>query len=253
MLGFCELNLAFCDDDAAFRGVLCRAAREEFRRGNVPVDVTEVSSAAELLSQLEHRSFDLIFLDIDMPGMDGIRLGEELRSRGCAADIIYISNMEDKVYEIFRVHPWSFLRKSRFAEELPSVIAEYVESLRHRGRGLIVTDADGRTRSFSPEDIVYIEAAGKTQKFYTVRQPEPVLVRWSMQQLDEITYTLGFIRIHKGFLVNYRCIKKITSRGVLLDDGSSLPVGRDRLNAARERYLDLMKWKGLDRPTPENG
>jgi len=249
MLGFCELSLAFCDDDETFRALMRRTALEEFRRGEMPVSGTEVSSAAELLALLEHRSFDLIFLDIDMPGMDGIRLGEELRARGCAADIIYVSNMEDKVYEIFRVHPWSFVRKSRLAEELPGVISEYIESLRHRGRGLIVTDADDRTHRFLPEEIIYIEAAGKTQKLFTVRQPEPILVRASMQTLDGLCYGLGFIRIHKGFLVNYRFIRKITSRSVILDSGESLPVGRDRLNAARERYLSLMKWKGLSRTT----
>ena len=248
--GFRRLSLVFCDDDAAFRALLCRTAQEEFRRGGVPVNVTEAASAAELLTLPERGSFDLIFLDIDMPGMDGIRLGEELRGQGCGADIIYVSNMEEKVYEIFRVHPWSFLRKSRVSEELPGVIAQYVESLRHRGRGLILTDLNGRTRSFSPEDIIYIEAAGKTQKLFAAGQPEPVLVRSSMQELDVLTRGIGYIRIHKGFLVNYRYIRKITSRGVLLDDGRDLPVGRDRLSAARERYLDLMKWRGIDRSAP---
>ena len=248
--GFRTLSLVFCDDDAIFRGRLCRAAQEEFRRGGVPVTAAEAASAAELLSLPEARSCDLLFLDIDMPGMDGIRLGEELRAGGCGADIVYVSNMEDKVYEIFRVHPWSFLRKSRVAEELPGVIAQYVESLRHRGRGLIVTDTAGRTHSFTPEDIVYIEAAGKTQKLFAAGQAVPVLVRGSMQELDDLTFGLGFLRIHKGFLVNFRYIRKITSRGVLLDDGRDLPVGRDRLAAARERYLDLMKWRGLDRSAP---
>lgn len=247
MFGFRELSLVFCDDDEAFRSLLCRRTEEEFRRGAVPVNGVEAASAAELLSLSEHRSFDLIFLDIDMPGTDGIRLGEELRTRGCAADIIYVSNMEDKVYEIFRVHPWSFLRKSRLSEELPGVITEYIESLRHRGRGLIVTDIDDRTHSFSPEEIIYIEAAGKTQKLFTVRQPEPLLCRVSMQTLDGLCHNLGFIRIHKGFLVNYRFIRKITSRSVILDSGADLPVGRDRLRAVRERYLSLMKWKGLNR------
>lgn len=251
MLGFRELSLVFCDDDETFRELLRRTAQAEFRRGEVPIRVTEASSGPELLALAEHSGFDLIFLDIDMPGMDGIRLGAALRAAGSAADIIYVSNMEDKVYEIFRVHPWSFVRKSRLTEELPGVIAEYLESLRHRGRGLIVTDVAGRTHSFTPEEIVYIEAAGKNQKIFTVRQAEPILDRISMQALDEMCRGLGFIRIHKGFLVNYRFIRKITSRSVILDDGRDLPVGRDRLNDARERYLFLMKWKGLSRPVPE--
>ncbi len=243
-----ELAVAFCDDDGVFRSLMAERAERAFRRSGIAVTSAQAASAEEFLALLEHRSFDLVFLDIDMPGMDGIRLGGELRRRGFAADIIYVSNMEDKVYEIFGVHPWSFMRKSRFADELDGVIAEYVRSRRERSSRFVAEDIDGQTHSFTPEEILYVEAAGKTQKLFEPGRTEPVLVRSSMRELDESLRKMGFIRVHKGFLVNYRYIRKITSRSVLLDTGADLPVGRDRLNEARESYLALMKWKGLDRP-----
>ena len=241
------LNVVFCDDDALFRERTVETVRRLFERHDIDLRCGQAASSDELLAAMGTGSFDLIFLDIDMPGMDGIRLGEELRAHGCGADIIYLSNMDDKVYEIFRVHPWSFVRKSRLEEELPGVIDEYVGSLRRRGNSFMATGADGQIYSIVPEELVYIEAAGKNQKAVSVRQKEPVVLRGSMQTLDDELTGSGFIRIHKGFLVNYRYIKKITSRSVLLDTGDDLPVGRDRLNAARERYLSLMKWKGLSR------
>lgn len=242
-----ELAVAFCDDDAAFRSLMAEAVGEAFSRNGVAVRGSETAAADELLALLEHRSFDLLFLDIDMPGMDGIRLGEALRVRGFGGDIIYVSNMDDKVYEIFGAHPWSFMRKSRFADELGGVVAEYVRALRARSTRFVAEDAQGQTRSFAPEEILYAEAAGKTQKLFTTAQAEPILLRSSMRRLDDALEPMGFIRVHKGFLVNYRYIRKITSRSVLMDTGADLPVGRDRLNEARERYLALMKWKGLDR------
>lgn len=241
------LSVVFCDDDELFRGRTAEAVRQRFLHSGITLRCDQTSSAAEMLALPDLCGYDLIFLDIDMSGMDGIRLGEELRARGCGADIIYISNMEDKVYEIFRVHPWSFVRKSRLDNELPGVIDEYVEGLLRRGDSFIAAGADGQTYSFAPEELIYIEAAGKTQKVFTTRRKEPFLTRGSMQTMDERLVDSGFIRVHKGFLVNYRYIKKITSRSVLLDTGDELPVGRDRLNSARERYLSLMKWKGLSR------
>lgn len=234
------LKLAFCDDDPAFRALL-RAAAEKALDGP---DCFEASSAAELSAALEHRGFDLIFLDIDMPGLDGIRFGEQLRVRGCRADIIYVSNMEDKVYEIFHVHPWSFIRKSRYAEELPGVLAEYLRARRVPDGTLLLPGDGGQTVSADPAELIYAEAVGKTQKL-VFAGAEPALVRTSMHDLETRLSPHGFIRVHKGFLVNYRFIRKITSRSVLLDSGGDLPVGRDRLSAARERYLALMKWKGL--------
>lgn len=239
-----RLSIAFCDDDPVFRSLLRPAVEAALLENGLAADCLETSSAAELAAA-GRPDFDLIFMDIDMPGMDGIRFGERLREQGCRSDIVYISNMDDKVYEIFRVHPWSSIRKSRFAEELPAVIAEYARDRRARAGRLLLTADAGQTITVDPAELVYVEAVGKTQRLFFAAAGEPTLVRASMHELEGSLLPFGFIRIHKGFLVNYRFIRKITSRSVLLDTGADLPVGRDRLNAARESYLALMKWKGL--------
>ena len=242
-----KLTLALCDDDPAFRAVLRCTAEKALAENGLTAEVFEAGAGSELAVVLDHRSFDLILLDIDMPGMDGIRFGEELRARGCRSDIIYVSNMDEKVYEIFRVHPWSFVRKSRFSQELPSVLGEYARGRSNRMGQLLLTGESGQTVSLDPASLIYAEAVGKVQRLVLSGAAEPILIRASLRELEEQLLPHGFIRIHKGFLVNYRYIKKITSRSVLLDTGDDLPVGRDRLNAARERYLSLMKWKGLSR------
>ncbi len=243
-----KLRIAYCDDDPVFRAALRRSVETTFRDLGLAFDGFEAGCAEDVSAVLGHRDFDLLFLDIEMPGTDGIRFGEDLRDRGFRGDIVYVSNMEEKVYEIFRAHPWCFLRKSRFAEELPALLAEYARDRRRADR-LLLTGTDGGTVAVDPAELLYVEAVGKTQKLILPRRETPILVRDTMRDLEERLTPFGFLRIHKGFLVNYRCVRKITSRSVLLDDGRSLPVGRDRLNAARERYLALMKWKGIDRTT----
>lgn len=246
-----QLSIAVCDDDARFRRSLRQLVLQCFLHHQENAEALECGSADELISLLGQKRFDLIFLDIDMPQMDGIRLGHHLRSHGCQTDIIYVSNLDERVYEIFPVHPFSFVRKSRFQEELPGVIAEYVQTMRRSQTLLSLQDTDGHLRSFHPEEITYVEAAGKLQKLCLFSQSAPFLVRSSLSDLEQQMLPLGFIRIHKGFLVNYRYVQKITSRSVLLDTGDSLPVGRDRLKTARERYLSLMKWKGLAPGNPK--
>jgi len=240
------LRIALCDDDAPFRRSLrelldtCMQTQE-----GIEGVLSECGSGRELLSRMGRQSFDLIFLDIDMPGTDGILLGKQLRSHGCQTDIIYVSNLDERVYEIFDVHPWSFVRKSRYRQELPGILREYIRQRQKRNASLMLQDGEGRLQTFYPEDITYVEAMGKQQKLRLFSRNEPVFVRSSLMELEQQMLPLGFIRIHKGFLVNFRSIRKITSRSVLLDTGENLPIGRDRLKAARETYLSLMKWKGL--------
>lgn len=245
-----QLTIALCDDDTLFRSSLKAALTQCFAQYNISIRTEESGSAGELLELLGRGSFDLLFLDIDMPQTDGIALGQQLRALGCPADIIYVSNLDERVYEIFSVHPWSYIRKSRFSQELHGVIGEYVRNLRHRAQQLVLQNTDGHVRSFGPGDILYVEAVGKIQKLILAAHEQPFLVRSALHDLETMLIPLGFIRVHKGFLVNYRCIRKITSRSVTLDTGAELPIGRDRLKQARESYLSLMKWKGL---TPGDG
>ena len=242
-----SLSVLLCDDDPPFRQSLRESLVSCFHALEAVIEVYECGGARELQEMMSRQSFDLIFLDIDMPHTDGIRLGQQLRDSGCRSDIIYVSNLDERVYEIFSVHPWSFIRKSRCEQELPSVIGEYVQHLRRR-TGLMLCSSEGRLLSLEPEEIVYIEAAGKLQKLIFPPGKKTAEIRSSMNALERMTGPFGFIRIHKGFLVNYHFIRRITSRTVILDSGLSLPIGRDRLKSARERYLSLMKWKGLGPP-----
>lgn len=238
------LTAVFCDDDAAFRGSMRRTVTDLFAKNGVELRSVECASAEELSRAMGHMIFGLLFLDIDMPQQDGIRFGEQLRALGSGADIIFVSNMDDRVYDVFRVHPWCFVRKSRFGEEIGGVVREYVQTLHSRVLHVTLQGVDGQVRSVRPEDIHYVESAGKVQKLFLRRDGEPFCVRSSLYELEETLSPQGFLRIHKGFLVNYRCIRKITSRAVILDSGEDLPIGRGRLEQTRERYLALMKWKG---------
>ncbi len=242
-----QLKIAFCDDDPAFRALMRPAVEKALAANGFGVGCVEAGSAAELCGIVGHIDFDLIFLDIDMPGMDGIRFGQSLRAAGCSSDIIYVSNMAEKVYEIFRVHPWSFIRKSHFSREIDGIMAEYAASRQDARDPLILPGTDGGILAIDPRDIVYGEAVGKNQRLYSAGRQDFILVHSTLHELEQKLLPHGFIRVHKGFLVNYRCIAKITSRTVLLDSGESIPLGRDRVKSVRESYLSLMKWKGLTR------
>lgn len=239
------IHAAFCDDDAVMRGHMRALAERSFAEQGVTLCAAEYDTPEAMLSALGHERCALVFLDIDMPGMDGIELGRRLRALECGADIVYVSNLDEKVYEVFSVHPWSFVRKSRFDEQIAALAADYVRAFERRAARIVLQDAQGSSRAVAPEEIVYVESAGKLQKLFFPERPEPLAVRCSLMELEGQLSAAGFIRIHKGFLVNYRFIRRIRSRVVELDNGQTLPVGRDRLENVRERYLALMKWKGL--------
>ena len=104
-----RMKIALCDDDARALPVISGAARSAFSAKGVDPDIREFSSGRELLTALETTHFQLLLLDIEMPGIDGITLGKKLRAMGDDTKIVYVSEAESRVFESFQVQPLGFV------------------------------------------------------------------------------------------------------------------------------------------------
>lgn len=236
-----KLCVAICDDDENARRIILSSIQGTFP--GVAVEALAYPSADILLADLENHNFDLLLLDIDMPGMDGITLAQTLRGMGGAIDIIYISNREDKVFQSLTTEPCGFIRKSRFLEDMNEVMSRYLKRRRSRRRSeesSLVIQERGRVKKLPIHRICYVEGSGKTQMVYVEGEREGLCVHSAMQKLEEELTAYGFLRIHKGYLVNYRFVRQIEPTEVLLTTGQRIPLARRKLQEVREAYLELM-------------
>lgn len=238
-------NIAICDDEKSALGILSGAIVSAFRNYDVDAVVETFTRPFELLERMKTCSFDLLFLDIEMPGMNGLTLADRLRREGRLLDIIFISNREDLIFDALRYNPKGFIRKSRFIQDVEGVIRTYFTYRKEekQKRSLVVEERDQMTY-IAIDTLIYIECIGKKQLAHIVGRPQPLELRKQMQQLEEELTPCGFLRIHKGYLVNYRFIRRISDAEVILNDGGSLPVSRRRLGEIRESYMELMQDEG---------
>ena len=100
------------------------------------------------------------------------------------------------------------------------------------------------TVSYALDTILYIEGEGKIQNLHIVNQKDPVQLRRSMQELEEVLDPQGFLRIHKGYLVNYKYIRRLEDTEAVLTNGERIPLSRRRVQEIRNRYLELMRGGG---------
>lgn len=237
-------NVAVCDDEKAALRIVSGAIVSAFEAHGATAEVELFDRPRALLDKMASRSFDLLFLDIDMPDMNGLTLGRQLRRNNNMIDIIYISNREDLVFDALRVNPKGFIRKNRFLQDVPGVIDAYFASRPSEpDQTLMIRDRD-QISYVSVSELMYIEGAGKTQMLHLLGRREPLALHRQMQALEEELVSKGFIRIHKGYLVNYRFIRRISDTAVALTNGESLPMSRRKAQETRSLYMGLMQSSG---------
>ncbi|MGN0794950.1 MAG: LytR/AlgR family response regulator transcription factor [Aristaeellaceae bacterium] len=237
-------NIAICDDEKAALSVLGGSLVNAFRQHGVEATVEMFVSAQSLLRRMRECTFDLLFLDIEMPGMDGLTLTRQLRKEGNLIDIIFISNREDLVFDALRYNAKGFIRKSRFIQDVPSVIDAYFAARQDTKSQVLIVQSREQVLYVPIDKLTYIEGSGKVQLAHVVDRKEPIELRKQMQQLEDELKPYGFLRIHKGFLVNYRFIRRINAKEVVLTSEELLPISRRKEQETRDAYLELMQGEG---------
>ncbi|MFT4146801.1 MAG: response regulator transcription factor [Mobilitalea sp.] len=240
-----KIRIAACDDNNIALDMIANAVKNYFIMQDYEVEMETFTEVTSIRKRLTETEFHLLLLDIDMPVMDGISLGNELRNRGLRTSIIFVSNREDKVFASLKVKPDGFIRKSHILEDIPEVLSIYLQThLENITQNLIIESRD-QLHVIPYLDILYIEGNKKYQLLYRVNKVEPIPIRVTLQELEKELEPLGFIRIHKGYLVNYKHIRLIGDTEVEMDNTMKLPISRRKLQEVKSRFLDLMQRKGI--------
>lgn len=236
------IRIALCNQDPKALSVIAGAAEALFADRGLPVYIHRFQNCEDMLLSLEENRYQLVLTDIALPGMDGIAAAKQIREHYPETQIVFVSGCESRVFEALTARPLGFVRKSNFLEDMTAVVNLVADELLCKG---FVAQVSFHTRSSVVElesrKIRYIEGNRNYQLVYITGRSEPMEVKMTMDKLELVMEPYGFMRIHKGYLVNYRHISRITYDRVILDDGTALPVGRSKASEIKSRFLLLMK------------
>ena len=236
-----KIKIALCDDDKRALPVIAGAVESAFGANGIQPEIEKFTSGEKLLEATAQTRYQLLLLDIEMPGMDGIAVGKQLRARGDETMIVYISEAESRVFESFMVQPLGFVRKSNFLNDISAVVELYLKTTAKEQKGDYL---DFKTRpgilTLRSRQVRYIEGSRNYQYLYAEGRATPIEIKMTMDKLEEMTEPFGFIRIHKGYLVNFQAIQHISATAATLQDGTELPIGRSKVGEVKMKYLTLI-------------
>ncbi len=231
------IHIAVCDDESHIIQLLQNRLNWLLNGKETQID-TFLSGTALRDSILSGNSYDLIFLDINLPDMNGIFLARHFRPFIKNSLLIFVSSQDDAVYDSFAAAPFRFLRKSRLDEELPRIVQDALKEMQKSAPAGILLQCRQTQISVNPLKVLYIESNLKNQVIHLT--DGTLEVNYRLKDLEPLFVPCGFIKPHNSFLVNYRFISSIQTRDVLLDNGELLPVSKHRLSEFKKAYLKLI-------------
>lgn len=232
------LKIAICEDESSQREYLCQVVETYFKKNKIDYKLYAYENGVNLLS--EKVFFNLIFLDIDMPGLNGIDLAKRIRCRNKKAKIFYVTGYSEYLHHAFGVHAFSYLIKPVSEEELHKRIEEAMEYFRAETEKPVFSlkTLDGIVR-VPPEDIYYFEFF--MRKIKVVTGKNEYKMDGTMYQLLEQVREHGFASPHQSFIVNLYHVKKVIGYEIYLSNQAIIPLAQKKAVIFKEQYNNFLQ------------
>ena len=236
------LKIALLDDDKTALLISKGAIENFFNEKNIAISLGVFSNPLTFLAMAKEENYRLVFLDIDMPELNGLEVGKQVKEINPQTDIIYLSQREDLVFDTLQLHPFGFIRKSKIIQDFSSVLELFVNTAlgtTSENKKLSISSKSG-TVSADIDQVMHIEGNKNYQTFY-LKDGNKFDARILMSELEEKLKEHGFIRVHKGYLVNYLFIRQIGHNEVTLTNNKILPISGKRKEEIMEIYLSITR------------
>lgn len=231
-------KMAFCDDDFSTLNELGTLLDQYRMERDYEITYTAFQSPLELLAAIEKGiHFDILFLDVIMPGENGINTAGEIRQHDDVVKIIFLTHSSEFAVQSYPVDAYFYqikpIQREDFFRLMDSVIGDCKKT---RQQSLILQCRNGISR-IDLNRLEYCEVIGHTLSFHM----DNGSVLESTGSLDALYSELmpyeNFLRPHRSFLINMEYIRNITYKAVTMDSLAKIPIPHGKCSEIKNIYL----------------
>lgn len=234
------MHAIICDDEkstcAELEKMLLQFAFERCMKLDVDV-FFDGNTLAQYLKR--EKTPNIFFLDIELPGMNGVELGKYIRDilRNSTMFLVYISSRKEYAMELFQNQPFDFLVKPIKKERLYQVM-EKIFNIIGRNECDFNYKNQGSSYRIIYKDILYFHSDGR--KINIVMEHEIKSFYGKLSEVEEVCPEGLFLRIHKSYLVNLYHVKEITYKWVKMVNGDVLDISKANRVLVRRKVMESM-------------
>jgi two-component system response regulator LytT len=231
-------QVAICDDEEFFRAQI-----RDFLGSNSQYVIKEYASGTKLCEDIaEGRQYDILFMDVDMPDMQGTDVVKRLREWKQDIAVCFVTSYEQYAYKAFQLEAVDYIVKpineenlNRFLQKATEWI-EFKKESKQAAKQFLSIRVNHRTVLVDVDDIVYIEKNVNACLIHTADQEIVCydVLKNIYEQLDEN----AFLYIHQGYIINFRYLKEVKNNVAFMGNHIELPISRKYVKNVRQKLAD---------------
>lgn len=235
------LRIFLCDDEPDQISQIKALLHEWSANQNIEIETQEYGSAEHFLFDYEASPCDLLLLDIEMNGINGMELAKRLRAKGDLLPILFITGFSEYMNDGYDVEALHYLLKPVKKEKLFAVLDRYVTKCQTSPQ-LLLPCEEGTVR-VAEDTILYCEAMGKNTHLHLSDGRMLVCTVGISKLAKELSSDL--VPCHRSYLIHLRYIQSISKTAVIMDNGQELPLSRRLYGSVNRAFIEYYKEKLL--------
>ena len=217
-------RIAIVEDQDETRECLNRFVRQYAEEQGVQVEISLITDGSEIA---EHYTpgFDIIFMDVEMPRLDGVGAAEAIRAVDADVVLVFVTNMAQYAIRGYEVDALDFVLKPVSYYQFSTKLERALQRIQRRRGGQVALQVSGGVQLLDTDDILYLETRDRLLHYHTAT--DTWSVRGSLLKAEKDLAAYHFARCNQCYLVNLRHV-----RGVQDD---LVQVGEERLEISRRQ------------------
>ncbi len=231
------IHIAICDDEKHMVDHIKALVSDFFRKKNREIHLRTFLSGKELLSY--NGQIDILFLDVQMKGMDGMETARKLRADQFRGILIFITVLKEMVFQSFEVQAYDYLVKPVDEKQFEKTMERLYVSMQNTGEDSLLVQKGYEGRIILKDEIVFCEVIDR--KIYLNLASSEVVDYYERIENLETKLDSHFFRCHRSYLINLKHLKGYKNGTACMDNGREIPVSRLRSKEFSGIVLQYMK------------
>lgn len=232
------IKIALCDDDAHILNGIEKFIDRYCMERNREIVHKNFSGSLELLAEIERGvRFDILFLDILMPGQNGIETATEIRGYDSNIKIIFLTSSAEFAVQSYMVEAFFYQLKPLRWEGFSRVMDSALEKCAHELGESLILRCKGQLTRMELGRLEFCEVIHRTLLFH-LTSGKVLESTGSLDELDRKLSPYGcFLRIHRSYIVNLDYVQNISYRAVTMACLTEIPIPRGKYNEIKDLFL----------------